>query len=147
MNTMRRTFSLLFAAFALAACGSPNLKVGSLYQRLGGHEAIVGVVDDFVLNLKADPRVRDSFQKTDVARFKEQFAEQLCAVSNGPCEYRGRSMAEAHRALKVTNVEFDAFIGDLAKALDRHDVKPAEQRELLFALKAMRAEVLGLPPG
>lgn len=145
---MRRRLSLLlvFAGALVTACGSSTLKVGNLYQRLGGREQITQIVADLVVNLRADPRVSARFKDIDAARFEQQLTDQLCALAGGPCEYRGRSMADAHRGMKIDNEQFDAFIGDLAKALDQHKIGPAEQRELLFPLKAMRAEVMELPP-
>ena len=66
---------LLFVAFALmaalllAACqmgqmGTMSQK--SLYDRLGGKDAITAVVDDFVGNVAADKRINGFFAKADI---------------------------------------------------------------------------------
>ena len=67
-------------------------KQRSLYQRLGGMEAITAVVDDFVGNVARDRRINRFFAKTDIPRLKRQLVAQICAGSGGPCVYRGRSM-------------------------------------------------------
>ena len=59
----------------------------TLYQRLGGREAIKGVVDDFVANLAADPRVNSRFKGLDagkVAKIQTDLADQICDASGGP---------------------------------------------------------------
>ena len=136
-------FALLLA-LALTACSNKVVKIGNLYQRLGGEEAVAKIAQSSWTNVQGDPRIRDRFKKVDGDRLKTLLAEQICVIGGGPCSYTGRSMSVAHEGMKITNIEFDAFIGDVAKALDQHQVEPAEQRELLFALKAMRGEVMGI---
>jgi len=48
-------------------------------------------------------------------------------ATGGPCEYRGRSMKEAHAGMKVTKGEFDALVDDLVKTLKHFNVPGGEQ--------------------
>ena len=57
----------------------------SLYTRLGGHEAIKAVVEDFVGRCAGDSRINGKFARTDVARLKAILADQVCQRSGGPC--------------------------------------------------------------
>lgn len=68
----------------------------SLYDRLGGSEAVVAVVDDFVGRAAADGRINGKFPRTDVPRLKAMLVEQVCAASGGPEAYTGRGMRETH---------------------------------------------------
>jgi hemoglobin len=43
----------------------------SLFERLGGQEAIVMVVDDFVARCAKDDRINGKFARTDIARLKK----------------------------------------------------------------------------
>ena len=131
-------------ALALSGCAGDKPKLGTLHQRLGGNEGVEKIVADFAQTAQADPRIRERFAKVDMQRFRQALAEQICAISGGPCSYGGPTMQAAHQGMKIANEEFDAFIGDMAKALDEHEVAPADERELLFALKAMRGEVMGI---
>ncbi|MFL6224844.1 MAG: group 1 truncated hemoglobin [Actinomycetes bacterium] len=69
---------------------------------------------------------------------KKNFADQLCEATGGPCAYTGRSMREAHDAMRVTAGEFDAFNQDLEGVLDEFNVPPTEHRELLGLLLPLR---------
>jgi hemoglobin len=114
----------------------------SLYQRLGGRAAITAVVDDFVGNVAKDNRINKFFANTDIPRLKRLLVQQICAGSGGPCQYEGRSMREAHRGLGVRNQDFDALVQDLVKSLNKFNVPPREQQELLGLLGPMRKDVV-----
>ena len=65
MRQMIRAVMMAVVAASLTACASAPADMSSgptLYQRLGGREAIKGVVDDFVANMAADPRVNSRFK-------------------------------------------------------------------------------------
>src|SRR5688572_12467136 len=114
----------------------------SLYERLGGRMAITAVVNDFVLNVARDKRINRFFANTDIPRLKRLLVQQICAGSGGPCTYEGRSMREAHRGLGVTGPDFDALVEDLVKSLNKFNVPPREQRDLLALLGPMRRDVV-----
>ena len=66
----------------------------TLYERLGGKDAITAVVDEFVARCAADGRINGKFARTDIARLKTMLVDQICQASGGPCTYEGRSMRE-----------------------------------------------------
>ena len=114
----------------------------SLYDRLGGRDAIVAVVDSFVAIAAADGRINRKFARSDMARVKTMLVEQICAQTGGPCTYTGRSMKEAHLNMGVTEGEFSALVEDLVTTLKAFQVPQAEQDELLAALGTMKGDVV-----
>jgi hemoglobin len=114
----------------------------SLYTRLGGHEAIKAVVEDFVGRCAGDSRINGKFARTDVPRLKAMLADQICQASGGPCTYAGRDMAETHAGMGVTAGEFDALVEDLVATLDQFNVPKAEQDELIGLLAPMRPDIV-----
>jgi hemoglobin len=115
---------------------------GSLYERLGGKDAITAVVDAFVARCAADGRINGKFARTDIPRLKANLVDQVCAAAGGPCTYTGRDMRTTHDGMSVTAGEFDALVGDLIATLDRFGVPEAEKAELLGALAPMRSEIV-----
>ena len=83
----------------------------SLYERLGGVDAITAVVRAFEDRAGKDDRIKQKFARTDLARLTKEFVDQLCEATGGPCTYTGRNMTETHADMGVTNGEFDAFMG------------------------------------
>ena len=115
---------------------------GSLFERLGGKDAIVAVVDAFVARCAADGRINGKFARTDIPRLKANLVDQVCEATGGPCTYSGRDMRTTHLAMAVTAGEFDALVGNLVATLDQFGVGEPEKAELLGALAPMRADIV-----
>jgi len=114
----------------------------SLYERLGGIEAITAVARAFEDRAVKDDRINQKFARTSLDRMTKEFIDQLCQDTGGPCTYTGLDMRPAHTNMGVTSGEFDAFMDDLVAALDRFNVGKAEQDELLNLLRPLRAEIV-----
>jgi hemoglobin len=118
------------------------MQMATLYERLGGLDAIRAVADSFVARAAGDDRINAKFARTDVPHLKKNVVDQLCEATGGPCTYTGRDMREAHDAMQVTAGEFDAFIQDLEGVLDEFNVPQTEHQELLGLLLPMREEIV-----
>ncbi len=114
----------------------------SLFDRLGGNDAITAVIDDFVGRCADDSRINAKFARTDIPRLKTMLVDQVCEATGGPCTYTGRDMKEPHRGMGVTTGEFDALVDDLVATLDRFDVPTAERQELLGLLGPMKPHIV-----
>src|SRR6516165_6778009 len=115
---------------------------GSLYERLGGVDAITAVARAFDERAGKDDRINQKFARTNLDRLTKEFVDQLCQDTGGPCAYTGLSMTQAHTNMGVTNGEFDAFMEDFVATLDGFNVGKAEQDQLLNHLRTMRAEIV-----
>jgi len=120
---------------------SPHMSP-SLYERLGGKDAIVALVDDFVGRCAADARINGKFARTDVPRLKSSLVDQVCEAAGGPCTYTGRDMRTTHDGMAVTGGEFEALVEDLVATLDKFGVGEAEKSELLSVLGPMRVDIV-----
>jgi hemoglobin len=116
--------------------------MASLYERLGGLDAIGAVMDSFVARCAGDDRINPKFERSDIPRLKKMLVDQVCEATGGPCTYTGRDMRETHDGMKVTAGEFDALVEDLVTTLDEFDVPKAEQDELLGLLGPMRGDIV-----
>ncbi len=121
----------------------PAMGEKSLYERLGGLEAISAVVDEFLKNVVADVRINARFKDTDAAKLRQLLIDQICEATGGPCKYEGRNMVETHTGMKITEDEFTALVEDLIKALDKFNVPEKEKNELLGALGGMKGDIVG----
>jgi hemoglobin len=116
--------------------------MASLFERLGGLDAISAVVASFVARCAGDERINGKFERTDVPRLRKMLVGQVCEASGGPCVYAGRGMREAHAGMGVTAGEFDALVEDLVATLDEFEVPAAKQGELLGLLAPTRGEIV-----
>lgn len=118
----------------------------SLYRRLGGRDAIALVVDEFVAIMVADDRVNARFkgmQPPAVFKLKSNLSDQICEATGGPCSYLGRDMKTTHKGMQITDVEWNATVENLGKALDKYKVGAPEKKELLGALGPMKPDIVG----
>src|SRR5205809_3789288 len=114
----------------------------SLYERLGGLEAITSVVDTFVGRCAGDDRINRKFERSDVPRLKKMLVDQVCAATGGPCTYTGRDMQLPHAGMGVTAGEFDALVQALASTLSECEGPRPEQAELFGLLTPMRGDIV-----
>jgi len=147
MRTLLLSIVIVASSFTLAAAqkgpgsGAPATK--SLYDRLGGKSAIQAVVHQFVLNVAGDKVIKARFAKTNTKKLEATLVDQVCAATGGPCKYAGKTMADAHKGMKISEDEWKATVADLKSALDKFKVKDAEQNDLLGALASMHDDIVG----
>jgi hemoglobin len=138
----------LVSALMLAALASVSFAAEkTLYDRLGGKDAIVAVVDDFVGRVAADKRINGYFAQTaaDPARlaaFKDKLVDQICEASGGPCKYTGKDMKTAHAGMGITEADFNALVEDLTGSLDKFKVAPDDKNTLLGVLGPMKKDIV-----
>ena len=152
---MRIRSVLLSIVLAASACGGGSKKEPttstttqpsgkSLYDRLGGVDAIKAVVKDFVEeNVAKDTRINARFANSDIPHLEQMLTEQICQATGGPCTYSGKNMKEAHTGMGINDAEFNALVEDLKKSLDKFKVGAQEQSELIGALAPMKPDIVG----
>ena len=114
----------------------------SLYDRLGGGDAINALTESWVARVGGDDRANGKFVRTDIERLMKEVVDQLCEATGGPCTYTGRSMLETHAGMKVTAGEFDVVMQHLDATLDELNVPKTERDELVGLLRPMRGDIV-----
>jgi hemoglobin len=114
----------------------------SLYERLGGRDAIKAVVDELAVIVLADARINKKFARSNPERLKFNVVEFICEKTGGPCKYTGRDMRAAHKNMGVTEGEFNAFVENLVTALDKFNVGATEKNELLALLAPLKSQIV-----
>jgi hemoglobin len=124
----------------------------SLYERLGGVNAIAMVVDRFsdaiVENpkLQENPALNEWNESGQLAGLKFMRTLWLCQTAGGPFQYTGKALGDAHQDLHITSDEFDEVGAEIARALDHFNVPEGEKQEVLAAIVARKDEVVSASP-
>jgi hemoglobin len=140
---MSNALKVLLACTLLAGgCAQSVQSPQSLYAELGGQAGIDRIVDGLLWEIAEDAEIRALFADTDIQRFRNKLAEQLCAVSDGPCVYTGDSMRETHRHLAVTSAQFNRLVDDLIRVMERERIAIGAQNALLQRLAAMHGDIV-----
>ena len=133
--------------FAVAALAQTPAKP-SLYKRLGGYDAIAAVSDDFLGRLAADKqlaRFLTGRSEDNMKKLRQNFVDQICAVTGGPCVYIGRDMKTTHKGMGITEADWTAAVNDLVATLDKFKVQGDERAELLAAVSSLKKDVVEKP--
>jgi len=141
---MRARILMSAAGVAIFACALSNTPAAAdtLYQRLGGYDAIQAVVDQMITNVAADRRINKFFAHADVARLRRMLADQICVASGGWCIYGGKDMKTAHAGMHIRSRDFNALVQDLGMALNKFKVPAKEQHELVALLAPLKGDIV-----
>jgi len=140
--------SLWVTAGAAGLAQTQAAAAPSLYKRLGGYDAIAAVTDDFVprlVNDKVVGRFLVGLSDNSKARLRQNFVDQICAATGGPCLYVGRDMKTAHKGLGITGADWDISVKHLIDTLDKFKVPEKEKSELLAAVSALKPDIVEKP--
>jgi hemoglobin len=128
------------AAMARTLPRDPALK--PVFEEFGGKAGLTAMVDDFMVNLMADPRTRPFFAPVNRTYVKKELVLQFCVILDGPCKYTGGSMAAVHHGMKIQRADFNALVEDLQKAMTKHNVPFRAQNKLLAKLAPMHKDII-----
>lgn len=113
-----------------------------LYEAFGGKEGLTALMDDAMTRWLANPRTRPFFANADQARIKQLLVKQFCVIMAGPCTYDGRTMAEAHRGMNVSEGSFYALVEELQVAMNKRHIAFGAQNRLIAALAPMHRDII-----
>jgi hemoglobin len=136
-------FANFSAAIVIAVLAAGNARAeDTLYRDMGGVDAIKKIASDTADNFLADPRIKATFDNTNMDRFRILLGDQFCVVAGGPCTYTGRNMKETHKGLHLGNADFNAVVEDLQRAMDKNGVAFATQNRFLARLAPMQRDIV-----
>ena len=118
----------------------------SLYQRLGGYDAIAAVTDDFLGRMLADTLTRQYFANVDsvrVRQIRQNIVDQICGVTGGPCYYTGMNMKTAHKGLKISEAAWNAAAAHLVETMDKFKLGQKEKDDVLGFVSAQKSDIVG----
>lgn len=143
-----RLSSLAIATILTLAALTPGVSVAdekTLYERLGGFDAISAVVDDFAAKLFDDPVVGARFfGMSDDSRegFRQKNKNLVCNVTGGPCKIISRPAATTHGGLGIKASEFNIVAQHLVDSLNKFKVPAKEHKELMAIIASLRPDIV-----
>lgn len=117
----------------------------TLYQRLGGYDAIAAVTDDLLARLKADPQLARfwAHRGDDGLRREQQLlVDFLCSSAGGPLYYTGRDMKLTHVGMRISEADWTAFMTHVEATLDAFRVPQAERDAVVAFVQGTKADIV-----
>lgn len=139
------TFVLITSASVFA---QSIQKQATLYQRLGGYDALAAVSDDFIARLatgKLLSRFVVGLSNDSKVKLRQHLVDFLCNATGGPCIYIGRDMKTAHTGLGITEADWKEGVDSLTATLDKFKVPEKEKGEVLAAVGSLKKDIVEKP--
>ena len=136
------TFS---ASSAFAQADKTEKKEKTLYERLGGYDALAAVSDDFLVRLgnsKVIGRFLVGLSEDSKGKLRQHFVEFLCSATGGSCIYMGRDMKTVHKGLAITEDDWKEAVKLLIETLDKFKVPEKEKTEVLAAVSSLKGDIV-----
>jgi len=146
MSILRFEFDVYVVRVGDRLGSDATTKAGSLYTRVGGHDVMVGVTEDFVDWSLADKKLGRFFPNVrpgaTLDALNERIVEFLCSITGGPCVYKGRDMKTTHKALGINEEDWQIAIDLFTAALQKHHVSPQARSEFLQIIDDMKGDIV-----
>jgi hemoglobin len=117
----------------------------SLYERLGGYDAIAAIADELLQRLFSDPQVgvywkgRNNESKK---RDRQLLVDYLCQVAGGPVVYTGHDMKSGHAGLGISESDWHVTAGHLSATLEKLHVPEPEKQEVLAFVSSLKRDIV-----
>jgi hemoglobin len=117
----------------------------SLYERLGGYDAIFAVTNDLLDRMEKDPQLGRFWQhrsEDGVKRERQLIVDFLCASSGGPLYYKGRDMKLSHKGMRISESDWTIFLNHADATLKAFNVPQAEYEEVVAFVQSTKADIV-----
>ena len=117
----------------------------SLYQRLGGYDAIAAVSDEFIGRLVASKRLKRfvvGLSEDSKKKLRQHLVDFLCNATGGPCLYLGRDMKTVHKGLGIDEDDWKDGVDALVATLEKFKVPEKEKGEVLAAVGGLKKDIV-----
>ncbi len=118
----------------------------SLFDRIGGIEAIMAAAEIFYEKVLEDDHTRPFFDDIDVSKQTKKLVGFMAWAFGGPDEYKGRDLRTAHKDLVrkrgLDDSHFDAVATHLVATLNELGVQQSLIDEAVGIVAGTRDEVL-----
>lgn len=117
----------------------------TLYQRLGGYDAIAQTVDDFFERLGEDERLKRFLvgqSDSSLRRVRQHTVDFLCEKTGGPCFYTGRDLDAVHEGTGITAADWERATELMAASLDAHGIQGELRDEIGAFIAGLRDDIV-----
>ncbi|WP_109316555.1 group I truncated hemoglobin [Pseudovibrio ascidiaceicola] len=117
----------------------------TLYERLGGYDAISAVVNNLLPRLQSDELLARFWQNRGddgIAREKQLLIDYLANSAGGPLYYTGRDMVVTHTGMGITEADWDVFLAHLKATLESFSLPEAEFNDTVGFVSSLKEEIL-----
>ena len=117
----------------------------TLYERLGGYDALSAVSNNLVDRLQRDPQLARFWQhrgEDGMKRERQLLVDFLCACAGGPMYYTGRDMKLSHKGMGISESDWTVLLKHADATLKAFNVPQAEYNEVVAFVLSTKADIV-----
>jgi hemoglobin len=117
----------------------------TLYERLGGYDAISAVVKDLLPRLMSDSQLGRFWENRGadgINREEQLLIDFLCSSAGGPLLYTGRDNKTSHKGMGISESDWEKFIGHLNATLEKFELPQQERDDVTGFIESTKADIV-----
>jgi len=115
----------------------------TLYERVGGEEAIHDMIHEFYDRVLADPELKPFFENTSMDKLRKMQREFFSAALDGPMTYTGKPLGDVHHGRGITIHHFALFAGHLLDTLKARGIEEQDVQAVIARINTYADEIVG----
>ncbi len=115
----------------------------TLYDRIGGQDAVKRLIVDFYRRVLTDPDLRPFFEDVPVEKLQHMQAEFFSMALDGPHAYSGRPIGEVHAGLGIRPHHLQRFLDHLIETLEGFDIDRDDRYDIVSRVHRSADEITG----
>ena len=115
----------------------------TLFERVGGEQAISDLVEVFYDRVSADPELKPFFKNASMSKLRRMQREFFSAALDGPITYSGRPLSHVHHGRGITKHHFALYVDHLIFTLQDHGINNQDVQEIIGRINTYSDEITG----
>jgi hemoglobin len=138
------TMAIAAALVSVPLAGpSAGAQEQTMYERLGGYDAIAAVTDELIARLEEEKFA--NFSEASLQRVRQNIVDFICNATGGPCYYTGRDIRTAHAGIGITKAQWDNFVVVFGETMNDFDVPEDIQNDFAAMMLPLEDQIVELP--
>ena len=113
----------------------------SLYERIGGADAVEKLIESFYAKVIADPEIGYYFTHVPMGKLIPMQREFFAMATGGHVLYSGRPLSEIHHPLAISRREFLRFTEHLIETLQELGIDEQDVYEIIAKINLYADEI------
>ncbi len=118
-------------------------KEQTLFERVGGEQAISGLINEFYDRVIADPELKPFFSQSSMGKLRRMQREFFSAALDGPITYTGRPLSYVHHGRGINKHHFALYVGHLIDTLQDHGINEHDVNDIIDRINTYANEITG----
>jgi hemoglobin len=117
----------------------------TLYERLGGYDAIAAFANDLLPRLESDSQLGRFWENRGddgVEREKQLLIDYLCANAGGPMYYTGRDMKTSHKGMQISESDWSVFLEHAGATMEALQIPKEECDDVVAFVLSLKDDVV-----